>query len=193
MFINKIAIKHHKKNVVQRFKEKSDDDFLTLLTHTRVILFSFLTYQKNHLTYEERIEFGLYDDISKAFNNIKREEFLNTYIYILVNYTNTFEQEAILQAYDLALQAYKSITENPTEKDNADFFRCSKKRIIQQYLNEKVMNEEQFFDLYSTLAKKYALTKKEVESIKKELKNNFADLLVWQLTDILNNEENSNV
>lgn len=179
-----IAIKNHKKNVLEKFKKNGDNQFLSLLTHTRVLLFSFLTHKKNHLSLKEKEEIGLFDDISKIFKTIDRENFINTYEYVLVNYTNTFHTASIIEAYDIALAAFEKNAKSLNEKDDADFFKRSKNRILQQYLNENMTNQEAFFDLYTKLAKKYILTKKEYQTIKKELEEKFDELLVLQVVDV---------
>jgi len=176
----------HRKNVIHKFKKNGNDMFMTLLTHTHVLLFSFYTYRKNHLTDEEREEFGIYEEVKECFESIERSLFINTFTYLLTNYTYTFDTNVIEEAYKIALDAYTKSAETPDEVDNANFFSHSKKRILEQYFEQQEQNLVRFFDLYAHLAKLYMMNEKEKKEIKKDLKKNFESLVVWKLSSIKN-------
>ena len=182
MFIFDNAFMHkHKNNVLEQFKKNSDDMFMSLLTHTRVLLFSFYTYKKNHLADEEKEEFGIYEEVKETFESIEKSSFINTFTYLLANYTYTFDVNVVEEAYKLALDAYTKKAKTADEIDNADFFKHSQKRILEQYFEQQEQNSVRFFDLYTHLAKMYMLTKEERKLIKKDLKNNFESLVIWEL------------
>ena len=192
MFIFDNAFMHkHKNNVLEQFKKNSDDMFMSLLTHTRVLLFSFYTYKKNHLADEEKEEFGIYEEVKETFESIEKSSFINTFTYLLANYTYTFDVNVVEEAYKLALDAYNKNAETPDEIDNADFFKHSQKRILEQYYQQQEQNSIRFFDLYEHLAKLYLLTKEERKLIKKDLKNNFENLVVWELSFVKNEYKKS--
>ena len=172
---------YHKKNVLDQFKKNGDDEFMTLVTHTRVLLFSFFSYKKNHLTDEEKEEFGVYEEVKECFETIDRSSFINTFTYLLANYTYTYNTNVVEEAYKLALDAYTQSASTPEEVDNADFFKHSQKRILEQYCQQQEQNSVRFFDLYTHLTKMHMLTKEERKLIKKDVKNNFNNLVMWEL------------
>ena len=187
MFVfDNVFMHKHKDNVLDQFKKNGDDIFMTLVTHTRVLLFSFFSYKKNHLTDEEKMEFGVYEEVKECFETIERASFINTFTYLLANYTYTFDVNVIEEAYKLALDAYTKNAKTADEVDNADFFNHSQKRILEQYFEQQEQNSVRFFDLYEHLTQLYMLTTKEQKEIKKDLKNNFDSLVVWELGFIQN-------
>lgn len=182
-------IEDSKKYVLKKFKNEGNDLFMELLTHTRVLLFSFHSYKKNHLSDEDKETFGLHDEVQEIFESIDRSEFILAYTYLIVNHLPTFKTNVMKEAYELALKAYAKNAKTLGEIDNAKFFEHSKKRILKQYFEEQDKSSVKFFDLYTDLAKKYMLTTEEHDLIKKDLKKHFDELLVLDLAFTQNGYE----
>lgn len=186
MFItDEVYTARHKKDAIDLFKFQADDIFVGLLTTTRIFLFSFIMYQKNSLTQEERVEFGLIDEIDTCFNSIDREEYLNVFVFLISNYTYSTAEQSIHEAFEFALKAYDNAYTGNDKEVHSKAFHDSKEQIIKQYIDG--YDNEKFFELFEEVLLEFGLTDKEKKKIRKTLKTKFEDLQVFDLEYVKKN------
>jgi hypothetical protein len=180
MFItDEVYTARHKIDTIKLFKYQADDIFIGLLTTTRIFLFSFIMYQKNELTQEEREEFGLIDEIDVCFNSIDRKEYINTFLFLLCNYTYSIEEQLVNEAFDMAIKAYDNAYTGKEKEFHSKAFHAEKKKIIKQYIEG--YDNTKFFELFEKLVLEVGFTDKEKKKIYKTLENKFEDLQVFDL------------
>ncbi len=172
-------IKLSKKKSLSIVKNKNEANkyFVEYLTHVRVFLNSFYLHKKQNLSVEDYIEFGITDDIVEAFDAFSRYDQRIFFLYYIVNFAfSNIEQELKESAYDEALKIFYKTCVYPDKEDNYQYFLHSRKKILKEY--DVKLDEEEFFNLYLTIAKKWALTKNELRIIHKNLSTKYNDLLV---------------
>jgi len=174
------------KKGVEIMKE-ADKHFIFYLANIHVFLTSMTLKGFKHLSNEDKFDLGLFDDINSMFESISRHDQKTGFLFNVANVTFNLEQALTVEAYNQAFTAFQKIYKFDDKEAKIKFFEEKMEYVIESI--QAHLETEEFFTFYEKISNNFSLRKKEVLQLQKDVKNQFDDMIVFDVKELIKNFE----